>query len=424
MRSRALRVSLTLLAIAALGGAAWFAWTIESRERTRRAAATAFSEALTRAQRAVFELRASQQAYVAPGQNPTYWSDKVTSLSESLREAMGELDESAPSPEVQTALGETTAALREFEGADRRARTYAATGQNLLASDIIFGDGVTAAVALARGLDAARARAADVGAAAARDARREQLLYIGGGVGALLLVLVMMTPAPRGPSSEIPEHPLVADTGPSLDLKLRNDEPAPVRRSIPAPPAARKADPRPVPAAVPAPAPAPAPLPAAPPASGIEMQALAAVCTDLAKLADTDPLPGILARAANALDASGLVLWVSDFEGAELVPVATHGYPASVLSRLGSIRRDAENATGAAFRTGLVQTVEGSGGANGAIAAPLVTSSGCRGVMSAEVRGGGEKEPAKRAAAAIIAAQLSGLVGPPPAASEPKEAAL
>lgn len=420
MRSRAIRVSLTLLAIAALGGAGWFAWSIESRERVRRASASTFSEALTRAQRAVYELRASQQAYVAPGQSETYWFDKVTSLSESLRKALGELDESAPSADAKAALGETTAALREFDGADRRARTYAATGQNLLAADIIFGDGVAATIGLAEGLDTAGRHAADAGAAAARDARREQLLYAGSGVGAVLLVLLLMTPAGRGPATSPAEKVVVADAGPVLDLNLREVEPVAVRRSSPAAPAARKPGPPPA-----APPPAPLPVPAlSAPAPGIELQTLAAVCTDLAKLADTDPLPGILERTARALDASGLVLWVADFEGAELVPVAIHGYPASVMSRLGTIKRDAENATGAAFRTGLVQTVAATGSANGAIAAPLVTPSGCRGVMSAEVRGGGETDPAKRAAAAIIAAQLSGLIGPPPAASEQQQAAL
>jgi len=50
---------------------------------------------------------------------------------------------------------------------------------------------------------------------------------------------------------------------------------------------------------------------------------------------------------------------------------------------------------------------------DGAIAAPLVTPAGCVGVMATEVRNGGEQEAARLAAAAIIAAQLATLVGPP-----------
>jgi len=146
--------------------------------------------------------------------------------------------------------------------------------------------------------------------------------------------------------------------------------------------------------------------------SGVELQGLAAVCTDLARLSDTSLLPAILERAAVALDASGLVLWILDQDGAALVPIATHGYPASVVSRMGSLRTDGQNATAAAFRTGLVQTVSASAGSNGAIAAPLLASAGCRGVMAAEVRQDAEKHPARLAVASILAAQLAALVGP------------
>jgi hypothetical protein len=80
---------------------------------------------------------------------------------------------------------------------------------------------------------------------------------------------------------------------------------------------------------------------------------------------------------------------------------------------LGTILRDAENATAAALRTSLLQTVDTDAVSNGAIAAPLVTPVGCVGIMAAEVRDHGEKDPAKLAAASIIAAQLATLVGPP-----------
>jgi hypothetical protein len=99
------------------------------------------------------------------------------------------------------------------------------------------------------------------------------------------------------------------------------------------------------------------------------------------------------------------------------------GYPAQLLNRLGALPRDAENATAAAFRTSLLQTVKGDEKSNGAIAAPLVTSSGCVGVMAAEVRNEAEQRDVKLAAAAIMAAQLATLVGPPPAQRSKVEAA-
>jgi hypothetical protein len=45
------------------------------------------------------------------------------------------------------------------------------------------------------------------------------------------------------------------------------------------------------------------------------------------------------------------------------------------------------------------------------------------GVMAAEVRHGGEKQDAKLAAAAIVAAQLAALVGPPSARPQVRPAA-
>jgi hypothetical protein len=148
------------------------------------------------------------------------------------------------------------------------------------------------------------------------------------------------------------------------------------------------------------------------------------VCTDLARLSDTSMLPAILERAAAALDASGLVLWIADQDGTALVPIATHGYPASVVSRMGTLRADGENATASAFRTGLLQTVSATASSNAAIAVPLLASAGCRGVMSAEIRQGAQKQPARLAAASILAAQLAALVGPPAAAEDRNSAAL
>jgi hypothetical protein len=116
-------------------------------------------------------------------------------------------------------------------------------------------------------------------------------------------------------------------------------------------------------------------------------------------------------------------LWIVDPDGRELSPIVAHGYSPQVLSRLGTIRCDAQNVTGAAFRTGLVQTVKSDDLSNGAIAAPLMTPAGPVGVMAAEVRQQGEQQAAKLAAASIIAAQLATLVGPPVSRVPSKEIA-
>ena len=90
------------------------------------------------------------------------------------------------------------------------------------------------------------------------------------------------------------------------------------------------------------------------------------------------------------------------------------------------VERDADNATAAAFRLAETCSVAGSPRANGALAVPLVGSPGCGGVLAIELRHGGERSGATRAAAEIIAAQLAAMVRVPEAAvsESPSRAAV
>jgi signal transduction protein with GAF and PtsI domain len=87
------------------------------------------------------------------------------------------------------------------------------------------------------------------------------------------------------------------------------------------------------------------------------------------------------------------------------------------MARMGSIPRDATNAAAAAFRDGELRTVNGEGLTNGALVAPLMTAGGCIGVLSAEMKGGSEKDESSQALASIFAAQLATLVSPPSGAA-------
>ena len=55
---------------------------------------------------------------------------------------------------------------------------------------------------------------------------------------------------------------------------------------------------------------------------------------------------------------------------------------------MGSIHRDANNAAAAAYRSSEVRTVAGDASTSGAVIVPLMTSDGCVGVLSAEMKGG------------------------------------
>lgn len=399
MRSRAVRVTLTLLAVGAIAAAAYVNWTIHTRANAEVQAAATFDRTHTAALKDAYDLRSAQQAYVAAGQHEKFWFDRVTASTDSLRAGLAVLRSATTSQAALAALEDAGAAIVDFEQIDRRARGYAADGQRLLASDLIFSDGLEATGRIIAAVEGSAGADATAREAAAAETARQQTLAAGGAGLVAIVALLLLTPLAAASAAATQDSSLAPSPAIEASQEIELGSLQAEATEAPRPEAARVAP----------------SVEIAPPPQPAEIQALAAVCTDLARLSDTRLLPEILERTASALDASGLVLWIADPDGRELVPIAAHGYPDSVLTRMGSLKADDENATAAAFRTGLVQTVSAAPGSNGAIAVPLVAPGGCRGVMSAEVRNDAEKQPARLAAASIVAAQLATLVGPPAA---------
>jgi hypothetical protein len=138
---------------------------------------------------------------------------------------------------------------------------------------------------------------------------------------------------------------------------------------------------------------------------------------DIARLLDGRDLPALLTRAAAAIGAKGLVLWVVDDARATLQPSLTHGYSDRMVQRLGTLAVGADNVTSVACRTLQTQVVPASTrDGSGALAVPLIGTSGCVGVLAAEVSGDaadGSTLPLAR----VIAAQLAAVITPVPSAS-------
>ena len=72
------------------------------------------------------------------------------------------------------------------------------------------------------------------------------------------------------------------------------------------------------------------------------------------------------------------------------------------------------NPIGAAFRSSARQVVPGGGSATGAVVVPIMTPSGCAGVLAVEYSSGLEQDQALQALATILAAQLTLLVDAEP----------
>lgn len=130
-------------------------------------------------------------------------------------------------------------------------------------------------------------------------------------------------------------------------------------------------------------------------------------CTNLSRVSDARELAPILARAAEALGATGLVVWAVDASGQQLMPVTVHGYADDVRARLPRVAVDMKIPLADAFRTGHHCVVPGAPATTGAIVVPLLSPKGCAGVLTLEFRDGSEQRELVLVLARILGVQLA-----------------
>ena len=124
MRSRSVRLSSGLLALASIAGAAAFIAFGEQHIARRRDAERAFSGAVGDVVSGLGEVRLSQAAYVATGQDVAFWAPKASAAAESLVSSVTLLRSRATTDAGRAALDAAGARAAEFAGIDRRAREY------------------------------------------------------------------------------------------------------------------------------------------------------------------------------------------------------------------------------------------------------------------------------------------------------------
>ena len=155
----------------------------------------------------------------------------------------------------------------------------------------------------------------------------------------------------------------------------------------------------------------------------VDLNALAEICTRLSATTHVRDVRKVLEDATGILQAVGVILWKWDSASASLHPALSHGYTDELLAQVPAVSPESSNAIGSAFRTGQTRVVEGRDDVTGALAVPLISPSGCTGVLAAEFRDGGERQSWARAIVTILAAQLSMLFAEPAStASVPRAA--
>ena len=138
MRSRAVRLTLSAIAVGVLAAAAFFVFNTEQQIEQRRAAALRFEERLRAVERALADIRAAQHAYVAAGQSADAWIPKVASLSSEAGKGVDDLRSAAATADARASLMEASATIVEIGQVDRRVVDYLKTEQDVMAADVVY----------------------------------------------------------------------------------------------------------------------------------------------------------------------------------------------------------------------------------------------------------------------------------------------
>ncbi len=392
MRVNVARLMVGAVAWAAIAAAAVFVFRTEKQIAASLVMLRAFDVQARELADRVAELRPAEQAYVAQGQGGAFWMLKVDSTLDAIAKGVTTLRELAKSEDGRKTLDEAASTVAEFRAIDKRSRDYLKAGQLLMAGDVIFTEGGQTAATLAQHVETARNAETEAHDRSEAALRRLEMAALGGAAGiATLIVLVLI------PRAKPREAAHVTDATDATAPVAEDAAPASATALLQRPPAAQ-------------------------PVSGV-LRTASELCTDLGRVRDANDLEILLARACEAIDASGIVVWLGNAQGADLRPILAHGYSAQAVARMPSVPRTADNAAAAAYRSGELRIVMSRpGDANGAIVAPIFSSDGCIGALSAEVRGGGEASESVQAITTLIAAQLSTIVASsasPDSAAEP-----
>lgn len=393
MRPPAARLTLGVAAWIAFGAAAVFVFQTEQRLTARRNAVRAFDVLAREASASLASLRAAEQAYVAPGQGLGFWMSKADGLLESATTRVEELQQLAVSADGRKGLADAAAAIGDLRSIDKRARQYLNSDQGLMAADVIFSEGGEAGAGAGRQIEAARQSEYVAWDAEEGLIRRRQLYAAGGAAALAALAVAWLVLWPAGnvrTESPLAEAESTADVpGFPRDLDLRDAPAGDDRLTRPA------GEPLPV-------------SPELPRETVPVLKAAADLCGELNRVRDGEDLTRLLGRAAQVMDASGLVIWIGDPSASSLRPVFAHGYSPQALARMPHVPRTGDNAASAAYRTGALQIVLTRPGlSSGAIAAPMMSPNGCIGALTAEIKNGSETSDGIQALAAIFASQLA-----------------
>jgi hypothetical protein len=450
MTRRYVRLTLFVLLLLTFGGAIYQIALLERAlaEADRRADASAGAAA--GALDALLDMRASERAFLAEDQGAPYWRGRLDAATGRLGTHMAALRSSVATASTRGLFETTDEVLARLLRVEGRIGEHAVAGRRPHAEDLIFADALEASASVERDVRAAAAALAGEARLHQRDLRERELIVAALAAAVSMLIALLLVPIGREPAARTEDAPSAsARPAASAAPVTAGDLPLNLRDATPGSVLSLQTTSAPAQAPAVRPAPVLVPLSASPPgrpardradttthaeagqaerAAAARLSSAADLCVALARVQDTRDLPALLAHITRVLDAHGTIVWLADSTERLLKPALAHGYRDAAIVRLGAIAWDAPNPAADAFRRRDARLVNPVGGAPGAIIVPLVSASGCAGVVTIELKTAESRagEPAVApgpdlatlALARIFVAQLAGLIAPAAAAPE------
>jgi hypothetical protein len=388
MRHPAARWLVLVVAVAVAAGLGYRAALLEQHGIDARRGLIAAATEARALQGALSDARRALAAMASPGQPAVSWSRQVATAIAAARTRVARLV-AVPGG---AGLAAATERLDRLLDTEARLRDFAVGGRSMMASDVAFGEALPY-------LDAVDVLVADalaqMNASAERDLaalRNQQMLALAGALGTLALAALVLAPAPRPHTDEAVAMPAAAEPA-TADLALDLGRATPLA-ALPGDPTHALAP-------------------------GLDLAPVAAVCGELARLADGAALPAVLERVAPAIGAKGIVVWLAGADRRALQVAASCGYDPRLVERFPAVPVTDDNPTARAFASGAPSVAPGRSGQPAAVAAPIVGSKGPVGVLSLELLTSGAPAAEVVAVAGIVAAQLATLLEPLPRGESP-----
>ena len=200
MRRRWVRTSLVIAMLGVAAASGYQLFFFEQLIDKEREAERSFSALGWELTASISELRASQQAYVAAGQDPSHWMQQFTEQLDTVDIRLVILAQRATAAATIGSLENVKVAINDLSQMDRRARNHSEVGQDLMASDLLFTDGPELALVAISHVALALETEREASDTTRNAHRKSQGVALATAMGTSVLVALLLLPSSGRPT--------------------------------------------------------------------------------------------------------------------------------------------------------------------------------------------------------------------------------